>query len=897
MSTRSTTEDAVRWFAVALVAAGVSASCAGKSGSGASDSGSGVDVSSSGRPDVSTSTHADARGDTGSVKPGDATSGKKDTGGFVSHDAGADCGGRTGNPCGDGAMCTMPSDCQSMLCTSGVCTAPPVTCTDGMKDGMETDVDCGGPVCPACGTNKDCAQPTDCVSLVCTGGTCQAATDSDGVKNDSETDIDCGGALQGDGTANPASDGAPACAPGKVCVLASDCTEGVCSGTPVASGDGGVSDASAGATDAADAGGTLYCQPASPSDGVQNDSETDVDCGGATLANGMPNTASDGAPACGHGQMCLLGTDCTSGVCNTNTDMGGPPIDCPAGSAAGACLCQLPSATDGVKNGGETDVDCGGATAPGSDGAPACGPMMHCAIGTDCTSFICATNGLCTAPSPTDGVKNDSETDVDCGGVGAANSDGAKACADDKSCLADTDCLSGYCSLLTNTCVDGQSCKGLAKPAQIMDPTTMLDASGDMIGVPDPNGAGQSAGLDTCGAGEATDPIGMQKHESCCRSLLLPGSTTLRMDKYIVTSGRVRQFLESLQYDVRDWAIAQFDANFNPLTPAGTMLAQQIPIKQAGATNAITLLPHSNDTGEVLNAIIQTGVLVVDKTGVQGCYTGEGYDGAGTYWWDADTINTMASSPPRPFTQDYYDIKPMNCIPYYLAAAFCAWDGGRVMLQSEHTSAWGPDTYPWGTNTLLPNPYPGTQAIYSAAGCGGANGLATNASVNCTIDWANGCQGEGCQGDFYYYPSYVANIPNGNVPDGLTSGLDLTPYIAAPGRFFLDRTAIKSTSFAGTDGWQDMAAIMLELAPGSALTGGQTFCDQSGVLGPGESYNCNPGNGNGVLRASGWGTVDLLGGSWEGHGITENYCTNCWNMYRQYGKTGFRCVRPAEPAP
>jgi hypothetical protein len=652
-----------------------------------------------------------------------------------------------------------------------------------------------------------------------------------------------------------------------------------------------------GGTDAAssDAGtGILYCQPASPTDGVKNDSETDVDCGGGLLASGQPNLSSDGAPTCAQGKACILGTDCQTGVCNDNMNMGGPPANCPAGATD--CTCQVPAANDGVKNGGETAVDCGGATSPGSDGAPTCAPGLACMVNADCQSLICGTNMLCTTPSPTDGVQNDSETDVDCGGVGNPLSDGAPACADDKKCLADTDCLSAYCSLISKTCVDGQSCKGLAPAAQIMDPTSMLDGEGDMIGTPDPNGVGQNAGLDTCGGGESTDPIGMQTHESCCKSLLLPGSTTLRMDKYIVTSGRIRQFLEALNYDVRDWATAQFDANWNPITTAGTMMAQQIPIAQAGATNAVSLMPHSDDTGEVLNAVIQTDVLVVDKTGVQGCYTGDSYFGAGTYWWDADTIQTMAASPPRPFTQDYYDIKPMNCIPYYLATAFCAWDGGRVMLQTEHSEAWGPDAYPWGT-TQLPNPYPGNQKMYTDASCGGADGLATNAAVGCTVDWFNGGQTAGTQGDFYYYPSYAASIPNSLVPDSLSSGLDLTPYIGAPGRFFLDRTSISSSSFEGTEGWQDIGANMLELSPGSALTGGQTFCDQSGVLGPGETTNCNPGNGEGVLRASGWGTVDLLGGSWEGHGITENYCTNCWNMYRQYGKTGFRCVRPAEPAP
>ncbi len=61
-----------------------------------------------------------------------------------------------------------------MLCSGGTCQP---TCTDGQKDGAETDVDCGGPVCPKCAIGKTCASAGDCVTGVngeptCTGSTC-----------------------------------------------------------------------------------------------------------------------------------------------------------------------------------------------------------------------------------------------------------------------------------------------------------------------------------------------------------------------------------------------------------------------------------------------------------------------------------------------------------------------------------------------------------------------------------------------------------------------------------------------------------------------------------------------------------------------------------------------------
>jgi hypothetical protein len=97
------------------------------------------------------------------------------------------------------------------------------SCTDGIKNGQETGIDCGGPTCAAC------------------------PTCSDGIKNGSETGIDCGGS----------------CAP---CVTSS-CTDGIKNGNET-----GI-----------DCGGSC---PACPtcSDGVQNGNETGIDCGGSCPA-------------------------------------------------------------------------------------------------------------------------------------------------------------------------------------------------------------------------------------------------------------------------------------------------------------------------------------------------------------------------------------------------------------------------------------------------------------------------------------------------------------------------------------------------------------------------------------------------------------------------------------
>jgi hypothetical protein len=46
------------------------------------------------------------------------------------------------------------------------------TCGDGVQNGTETDVDCGG-TCPRCAPGQTCATRSDCATALCTGGACQ----------------------------------------------------------------------------------------------------------------------------------------------------------------------------------------------------------------------------------------------------------------------------------------------------------------------------------------------------------------------------------------------------------------------------------------------------------------------------------------------------------------------------------------------------------------------------------------------------------------------------------------------------------------------------------------------------------------------------------------------------
>ena len=133
----------------------------------------------------------------------------------------------------------------------------------------------------------------------------------------------------------------------------------------------------------------------------------------------------------------------------------------------------------------------------------------------------------------TDKVQNGDETDVDCGGTTTK----APACATGLKCKVHADCASDGCDD-TNKCALERSCT-------------------------------QTNGGTTCGSGEVGDPAAV--HESCCISLPIPGSTT-RLDKYKITSGRMRAFIERTQGNVQGWYTGA------EATPSAAQIAQIDPV-------------------------------------------------------------------------------------------------------------------------------------------------------------------------------------------------------------------------------------------------------------------------------------------------------------------------------
>lgn len=259
-----------------------------------------------------------------------------------------DCGGDC-QPCLDGLACRVGGDCDSRRCVSGRCAEP--RCDDQQHNGDETDTDCGGS-CAPCANGAGCERDADCASGYCIDGLCRDVECTDGVRSGSETDVDCGGP------------DCAACDEGSRCEQGTDCLSLVCERTATAAG--------------------LRCQPAGCDDGVRNAAESDVDCGGD-------------CEACDDGAVCAADDDCQSRACVDER-------------------CAPASCEDGRRNGNEADVDCGGAE------CTPCAVGLQCSADADCRSNRCMA-GTC-----------------ELGGFGAP-------------CGADGDCLAGLCE--AGRCIAG----------------------------------------------------------------------------------------------------------------------------------------------------------------------------------------------------------------------------------------------------------------------------------------------------------------------------------------------------------------------------------------------------------------------------------------------------------
>lgn len=172
-------------------------------------------------------------------------------------------------------------------------------------------------------------------------------------------------------------------------------------------------------------------------------------------------------------------------------------------------------------------------------------------------------------------------------------------------------------------------------------------------------------GGQTCGPNET-----MEKQSDCCDRAEVGGAV---VDKYLVTAGRMRTFLKRVDGHVRDFAATlpkeEWNAAFNDALP-----------------NELDGQP-----GDAENANTQLGPFFGKRSCQAGSHTGH------TFWTPPEHGDTSDLS------RDVLDTKALNCVPWWLLAALCAFDGGHLVLEKELRTAYTNGqalslmSFPWGS--------------------------------------------------------------------------------------------------------------------------------------------------------------------------------------------------------
>jgi sulfatase modifying factor 1 len=185
-------------------------------------------------------------------------------------------------------------------------------------------------------------------------------------------------------------------------------------------------------------------------------------------------------------------------------------------------------------------------------------------------------------------------------------------------------------------------------------------------------------GFDTCGA---------NGNESCCRSTSVPAgkagtiniTSGFDLGVYEVTSGRFTAFVDAFGGNIRGAATGGHLPGFK------AEWAAKLPASRAAVDDELG--PACKFRSDVANYGARTWPEAQVQQTVASFIT-DNNDRAADIRADATASRLHA--------------KPIDCVSYYMAAAFCAWDGGRLPTNAEwvYTALGGSElrTYPWGSS-------------------------------------------------------------------------------------------------------------------------------------------------------------------------------------------------------
>jgi sulfatase modifying factor 1 len=450
----------------------------------------------------------------------------------------------------------------------------------------------------------------------------------------------------------------------------------------------------------ADAEGCLYIGSSSTCSGTESCSGTAPN---AACSATCSSSCAAGQTACVSGELatCTLGANGCYAY--------GVPAPCPgsrescignAGSAS--CTCNVdPVCASVAPTCASTSLLA--SCAQDSQGCFYEASSMNCTNGA-CSAGACCTNACAngTARCTSDGVET-------C----AVQANGCTAWSTATACPQSTPYCEG--AGVCGACMDGatqcsfngvQTCAGGAWGAPVACPVAMPNCSAGACGEP-PSCATSGAGTTNCGTAS----------ETCCASPAVPAGSfdrtytnngggaygqadlasvsAFRVDKYQVTVGRFRQYV-------------------NYLTGGGTA-----PANGSGKhahLNGGQGLTSSNSPGNFEPGWIasQWGTDIPTGAGAVATWNSNLTTSCGAYAaWTA-----------APASQENL---PINCTTWYEAYAFCIWDGGFFPSEAEweYTAAGGTQLrqFPWGSTE------PGTTNQYAIYGCNYPSGSGTCTSV------------------------------------------------------------------------------------------------------------------------------------------------------------------------
>jgi formylglycine-generating enzyme required for sulfatase activity len=460
-------------------------------------------------------------------------------------------------------------------------------------------------------------------------------------------------------------------------------------------------------------------------DGAASDAAGDSSGAGGgadATASESGSTSSSGAPAdSGSTDATLDATGASSGGADATRETGDSADSGGAANATDATAAPDTASTDAFAVASE-------ASSGGSDGGVDAAGDVDAA---PCARYLCNGNAvqtctcddICGVPLPCGhqscvsgqciGVCAPGETQCSGNGVQTCDVTGSWGTAIACGCGCFAGACSAACTPGAARCTDAgvQTCTEAC-----VWPTAWSCATASCTG-------GACAGATATGASCAAGGPGLSDcgamSESCCTSLEVPGGTFFRgyypdgdggalnesapatisgfrLDKYPVTVGRFRQFVD---------AVRPADGGAGWLPPPGSG-------KHAHLNGGLGLVDTSApaDAGVVYEpgwvASDDADITVIATPLAQMC--------------DA----TDATWTPTPGSQEKL---PINCVNWYEAYAFCIWDGGFLPSEAEYTYAVAGGSqqreFPWGLAA------PGTANAYAIYGCDYPDGSGTCTGV------------------------------------------------------------------------------------------------------------------------------------------------------------------------